>query len=399
MSSPEKKKQWSFAPGSFVLILGLVFIVGYAAGTRNDQIVAAVAPIAGFKVETGSLDLSSVQNTFRTLKANFDGQLDDQKLIEGASRGLAAATGDGHTQYFDSKEARQFNNDLNGNIGGGIGASIGMREEKPTILNVLAGTPAEKEGLKNGDIVLAVNDQAVGKQTVDEVVGKIRGEIGTTVKLTVNRDGEAKIFNLTRQEITSPSVTSKLDGDIGILTITRFDKETGVSARAEAQKLKDQGAKKLVVDLRDNGGGTLPAAPDVAGLWLDNKVVVSERHEDKVVDEQRSGNNAILAGMPTVLLVNGGTASAAEIVAGALKDYKVATLIGQKTYGKGTVQQAIELNGGAMLKVTVQRWYTPNGTNVDKKGITPDQTVELTREDNNANRDPQLDAAKTFLRK
>lgn len=399
MNSPEKQKKWSLAPGSFVLIMGLVFIVGYAAGTRHDRIVASVAPIVGIKVETGTLDLSTVQSTFRTLKQNYDGQLDDKKLIEGASKGLVAASGDEHTQYFDSKEAEQFRNDLNGNIGGGIGAQIGMRDDTPTIISVLADTPAEKEGLKAGDVILAVNEQVVGKQTVSDVVDKIRGEIGTTVKLTVGRDGETKEFTLTRQEITSPSVTSKKDGDIGILTISRFDEETGASARAAARQLKDQGAKKLIVDLRDNGGGTLPAAPEVAGLWLNNKVVVSERINGKTVDEQRTGSEAILEGMPTVVLVNGGTASASEIVTGALKDYGSATIIGQKTFGKGTVQQMIKINDGAMLKVTVQRWFTPKGTNVDKKGITPDQAVELTREDANAGRDPQLEAAKAFLSK
>lgn len=399
MSSSDTPKKWSLAPGSFVLIMGLMFIVGYAAGTRHDTIVASVAPLVGIKVETGTLNLSSVQNTFRTLKLNYDGQLDEQKLIEGASRGLVAASGDAHTQYFDAKEAAQFKNDLNGNIGGGIGAQIGMRDEQPTVLNVLSDTPAAKEGLKAGDSILAVNDQAVGKQTVSDVVDKIRGEIGTTVKLTIVRDGEEKEFTLTRQEITSPSVNSKRDGDIGILTISRFDEETGASARAAAQQLKDQGIKKLIVDLRDNGGGTLPAAPDVVGLWLNDKVVVSERINGKTVDEQRSGREAILEGMPTVLLVNGGSASASEIVTGALKDYGVATIIGQKTFGKGTVQQMIEINNGAMMKVTVQRWFTPKGTNVDGKGITPDQTVELSRDDANAGRDPQLDAAKSFLNK
>lgn len=399
MNSPDNEKKWSFTPTSFVLILGLLFIVGYAAGTRNDQLVAAVAPRLGIKVETGKLDLASVQQTFQTLKANFDGDLDNQKLIEGASRGLVAAAGDVHTEYFDREQAKQFDNDLNGNIGGGIGASIGMREEKPTVLNVLGGTPAEKEGLAVGDVILAVNDRAVGKQTLDEVIKKIRGQVGTTVKLIVARGDERKDFTLTRQEITSPSVTSKVDGQIGIMTISRFDKETGEAARATARQFVQQGVKKVILDLRDNGGGTLKSAPEVAGLWVSDKVIVSERRGATTIDQQRSGNDAPLAGMPTVVLVNHGTASAGEIVTGALKDYGAATIIGEKTYGKGTVQTTLEVNNGAILKVTIQRWYTPKGTNVDKKGITPDQTVQLTRDDFNAGRDPQLDAAKTHLNK
>jgi len=387
-------KRWKFTPSAFVLILGIAVILGYAAGTRNDQIVAAVAPVFNIKVETGTLDLSSVQTTFQQLKANYDGSLDDTALIEGASKGLVAAAGDIHTEYFTQKEAEQFNSDLSGNIGGGIGAEVGMREEKPTIIGTLADTPAEKGGLKAGDVIISVNDEAVNGLTVDQVVQKIRGEIGTTVKLSYLRDDAVKEATLTRAEITSPSVTSKVDGDTGILTVARFNDDTGTQARAAAQELRNKNVKKIILDLRDNGGGTLEAAPALASLWLDDKVVVSERIGSRTIAEQRSSKNAILAGLPTVILVNGGTASASEIVAAALKEYGVASVVGEKTYGKGTVQTVVDVNNGAMLKVTIQRWYTPQGKNVDKKGITPDQIVELTKDDVNANRDPQLEAAK-----
>ena len=394
-----QEKRWSFTPSAFVLIIGMALVVGYAAGTRNDQIVATVAPVLGFKVETGKLDLASVQETFRQLKSNFDGKLDEQALIQGASKGMVAASGDIHTEYFTAKEAQQFSNDLNGNIGGGVGAEIGIREDRPTIIRTLSESPAEKSGLLAGDIIATVNDEAVAKLTVDQVVQKIRGEVGTTVKLTVSRNGEIKDYTVTRAEITSPSVQSKVDGDVGILTVTRFDDKTGEQARAAAQSLKQQGAKKIILDLRDNGGGKLTAAPEVAGLWLNDKVIVSERQNGKTLAEQRSDSNAVFEGVPTVVLVNAGTASASEIVTGALKDYGVVTIIGQKTYGKGTVQTTIPLEAGGMLKVTIQRWYTPKGTNVDKKGITPDQTVGLTKDDVNAGRDPQLEAAKAYLAK
>lgn len=399
MHEREKQKKWSFTPSAMVLIVGLAVIVGFAAGSRSDQIIAAIAPTLGFRVETGKLDLSSVQNTYQQLSTNFNGKLDSQALIDGASKGLVAAAGDIHTEYFTGKEAEKFDNDLNGTIGGGIGAQIGMREDKPTVIGVLKGSPAEKEGIAAGDIILSVNDESVEKKTVDQTVQKIRGEVGTTVKLAVLREDEPKEFTITREEIVSPSVTSKIEGDTGIMTVAMFNKDTGEQALAAAQEFKNKGVKKVILDLRDNGGGTLEAAPELAGLWLDDKVIVSERRDGKVEGEQRSGSNALLAGIPTIVLVNGGTASASEIVTAAFKEHNVATVIGEKTYGKGTVQTVIRLNNGAMLKVTVQRWFTPNGKNIDGKGLTPDQEVKLTKDDVNANRDPQLDAARQRLDK
>lgn len=400
MDTPvEKEKKWSFAPGTFVLISALIFIVGYAAGTRNDQIVGTVAPVFGFKVETGTLDMASVQATYRQLKLNFDGTLDQKSLVEGATKGMVAAAGDDYTVYMDKKEAEEFNKDLTGNIGGGIGAEIGKRNDKPTVLRTLPDTPASKSGLLSGDIILGVNDQSAEGWSVDDTVNKIRGEIGTTVKLTVRRGADAKEFTITREKITSPSVESKIDGNIGVMTMRRFDETTVSAARAAAQDFKDKGVKGVILDLRGNGGGLLSAAQEVAGIWLNNKIVVSERTNGKVTDELRSGGSPILENVPTVVLTNGSSASASEIVAGALKDHRAATLLGEKTFGKGSVQKLVDLSDGAILKVTVAKWYTPNGKNIHKQGIAPDQKVELSADDVNAGRDPQLDAALARLRK
>lgn len=391
-------KKWSFSPGALCLIIGLAVIVGFAGGMKSDVIIGAVAPAFGFKIEVGSLDLTDVQQTYRALKTNFDGELDKQKLIEGASRGLVDAAGDQYTMYMSKAEAEEFNKDLAGDIGGGIGAEIGLRDDKPTILRTLKDTPAEKGGVLAGDTIIAVNDQLSSDWTVDETVKKIRGQEGTTVKLTVLRDNGRKEFTITRAKISAPSVDSKVEGEVGILTISRFDEHTADKARQAAQGFVSHGVKKVVLDLRGNGGGYLTAAQDVAGLWLDNQVVVTERTDGKVTDELKSGNDPILAGIPTVVLVNGGSASASEIVAGALQDHKAAKLAGEKTFGKGSVQKLLDLRQGAMLKVTVAKWYTPNGKNITKEGIMPDKKVELTREDANAGRDPQLEAAKELLK-
>lgn len=394
MATPIKQKGISHTVYFFTI--AIVAVIGFVAGTRAE-FLGPLGSTFGFKTGADSLDLSSVQKTYQTLKTNYDGKLDTQKIIDGASRGLVAAAGDPYTVYMDPKEASDFQKDLSGDIGGGIGAEIGVRASQPTILRVLSGNPAEKSGVKAGDVVLAVNDQNTVDWTADKVVREIRGEAGTTVKLVVARGNETKEFTITRQLVNNPSVQSAVQGGLGILTISRFDDQTGTLARKAAESFKQQNVRGVVLDLRGNGGGYLQAAQEVAGLWLDNKIVVTERVGDKVSEELRSGSNSILGETPTVVLVNGSSASASEIVAGALQDYKKATLVGEKTFGKGSVQKLIDLGGGASLKVTIARWFTPNGKNITKEGITPDQVVELKAADVDGGRDPQLDSAKAKL--
>lgn len=391
----------------FIASLALMAVVAFTAGTRSQDIAATIGPVFGFKVASGSLDMNSLQNVYRQLKANFDGKLDDQALIDGATHGMVAAAGDKYTVYMNAKEAKEFNNDLSGTIGGGIGAEIGIRNNEPTIVRVLDGNPAKTAGLQVGDVISSVNDQNAQGWTSEKTAAAIRGDVGTTVKLVVMRGSEQKSFTVTRAQVNNPSVTSSVVGTTGIIKLTRFDDQTSTLARQAAQSLKGQNVKSIILDLRGNGGGYLTAAQDVAGLWLDNKTVVTERTGGKVTDTVTSGGNPILAGMPTVVLIDGGSASASEIVAGALHDYKAATLIGEKSFGKGTVQKVLNLGGSSLtdnlggdsplLKVTVARWYTPNGINITSQGIQPDKEVKMTSDDTNAGRDPQLDAAKAQL--
>lgn len=378
---------------AFVLIAGL----GYLAGTFHSQVFGTIGSAFGLKTYSGALDLSNVQATYQALKANFDGTLDDAALIEGANKGLVEAAGDEYTMYMNKQESTNFDNELSGNIGGGIGIELGKRNDRLTVVRLLKDNPAEKAGLIVNDVVVGVNDEVVEGLTVDETVVKIRGEVGTTVKITVLRDNTIKDFTITRAEINNPSVYSSVDGGIGIMTITRFDDQTGSLARAAAQEFKSKGVKSVILDLRGNGGGYITAAQEVASLWLENEVVVSERTNGKVVDELRSGRSPILDGLPTVVLVNASSASASEIVAGALQDHGVAKLVGVKTFGKGSVQKLIGLPDGAELKVTTARWYTPKGVNISKQGIVPDQTVEMTAADLSAGQDPQLEIAKSRL--
>ena len=381
---------------SKVYLVGVVLatlLIGFVIGTRSDQLFAAIGPVFGVRVETGTLDTTSLQQVYQSLKTHYNGSVNDDKLIEGAKQGMVAAVGDPYTVYFGAKEAEEFNKELSGEIGGGIGAEIGLRSEQPTVIRTLPDNPAEKAGLHAGDVIVAVNDEVVDGWDVERTVRAIRGEVGTTVKVTVARDKQPRVFTITRDEINNPSVSDELRGSTGIITINRFDQETVSLVRRTVEKLKDDGMKQLVVDMRGNGGGYLDAAPGVAGMWLNDKLVVSVRANGGNEQKLYAEGDTILRGIKTAVIVNAGSASATEIVTAALKHYGVATIVGEKTFGKGTVQELVPLANDTLLKVTIKRWYTPSGSNVNEKGIKPDVAAGLTQADLDAGKDPQLDAA------
>jgi carboxyl-terminal processing protease len=379
------------------LIAGFIIVaaVGYVAGAFNSHIYGGYNTLIG----QSQLDLSSLQATYQAVKSNFDGNVDDAKLIEGANRGLVESLGDQYTVYMNKKESTEFDDSLSGNIGGGIGVEVSLRNGVPTIVRVLRDNPGEKAGLAVNDAIQAVNGESVKDKSVNDTVEMIKGEAGTTVKLTVARGTTTSDFTITREVVNNPSVYGTVTDGIGVMTISRFDAETGSLARKLATEFKTAGVKGVVLDLRGNGGGYVTAAQDVGGIWLDKKVVVTEKRAGKVTEELKAGGSPILGGVPTVVLINSSSASASEIVAGALHDHKAAKLYGEKSFGKGSVQKLVDLSDGTMLKVTVARWYTPSGVNISEKGITPDTAVERTVEDINASRDPQLDAAKASFQK
>lgn len=392
-----KNGRISLSKPMLLLVVCLALVVGFVVGTRGDQVYNSVASLFGMKTDSSKLELASIEETYQRLKANYDGDIDVQKLVYGANRGMVEAVGDPYTVYMDPTEAEKFNKDLEGDVGAGIGAEIGVRSDRATVLRVLPDHPAEKAGVQRGDVIEYVNGESALKWDSDTAAKAIRGEKGTTVKLIVSRNGEAKEFTITRDTINNPSVESRIENGVGILKISRFDAETGVLARKAAESLKAQKVKGIIVDVRSDGGGYLDAAKDVAGLWLNNTVVATQRNGNAVISTEKTGHSAIVGDIKTVVLVDGGTASASEILAAALHDSGKATIIGEKTFGKGSVQQMITLDGGSQLKVTVARWYTPKGVNVSEKGLTPEKTVKLTQEDLDADRDPQLDAAKQAL--
>ncbi len=391
MVTGEKRQQLSW-----FLTLVIVAIVSFVAGARSDALFANVASVFGVRTSNKTIDLSSVQKTYQELVANYDGKLDTQKLIYGANRGLVEAAGDPHTAYMDPDETKEFDKSLSGQIGGGIGAEIGLRNNKPTIIKPLENSPAQKAGIKAGEAIVKVNDEASSDWSVEKVVSKIRGEVGTSVKLTLLSDGQTREVSVVRQNIVSPAVESEIDGEIGILKVNRFGDDTVSLARKYASEFVEKGVKKVILDLRNNPGGTVGAAQGLLGIWLDNQIAMTERRGSEIVKTLRTTGTPILGNIKTVVLINGNSASASEITAGALREYGKATLVGQKSYGKGSVQIVLGLPGGSQMKVTEARWYTPKGKNIDKTGIEPDVKVDLSSDDVNNNVDPQMDKAKSL---
>lgn len=391
MVTGEKRQQLSW-----FLTLVIVAIVSFVAGARSDALFANVASVFGARTSNKTIDLSSVQKTYQELVANYDGKLDTQKLIYGANRGLVEAAGDPHTAYMDPDETKEFDKSLSGQIGGGIGAEIGLRNNKPTIIKPLENSPAQKAGIKAGEVIVKVNDEASSDWSVEKVVSKIRGEVGTSVKLTLLSGGQTREVSVVRQNIVSPAVESEIDGEIGILKVNRFGDDTVSLARKYASEFVEKGVKKVILDLRNNPGGTVGAAQGLLGIWLDNQIAMTERRGSEIVKTLRTTGTPILGNMKTVVLINGNSASASEITAGALREYGKATLVGQKSYGKGSVQIVLGLPGGSQMKVTEARWYTPKGKNIDKTGIEPDVKVDLSSDDVNNNVDPQMDKAKSL---
>lgn len=391
MVTGEKRQQLSW-----FLTLVIVAIVSFVAGARSDALFTNVASVFGVRTSNKTIDLSSVQKTYQELIANYDGKLDTQKLIYGANRGLVEAAGDPHTAYMDPDETKEFDKSLSGQIGGGIGAEIGLRNNKPTIIKPLENSPAQKAGIKAGEAIVKVNDEASSDWSVEKVVSKIRGEVGTSVKLTLLSGGQTREVSVVRQNIVSPAVESEIDGEIGILKVNRFGDDTVSLSRKYASEFVEKGVKKVILDLRNNPGGTVGAAQGLLGIWLDNQIAMTERRGPEIVKTLRTTGTPILGNMKTVVLINGNSASASEITAGALREYGKATLVGQKSYGKGSVQIVLGLPGGSQMKVTEARWYTPKGKNIDKTGIEPDVKVDLSSDDVNNNVDPQMDKAKSL---
>ena len=383
---------------TLVLVSVFMLVLGFAGGSRIDDIRNLIAPVFGLK-KVERIDFSNIEKTYQALASNFDGEIDKQKIIDGASKGLVEAVGDKYTEYMTSKEAEEFNKSLSGDVGTGIGVELAKDGDSVKVVRVLAKNPAESAGILAGDIISKVNGEDVSKENTSEISKKIRGDAGTTVKIGIIRGNEKKEFSVTRAKIENPSVElTKKDG-VATLSIYRFDSETGVLAKKYAEEIKNEGISKVILDLRGNGGGYVQTAKTVASLWLEkNALIVSEKTGSKTVEEIRATGDNPLKGIKTVILLDGSSASASEIVAGALKEHKAAQIVGEKSYGKGSVQTTIDMPNGALLKVTIAKWFTPSGKNISNNGISPDIKVSAPKGESYLLNDIQKNKALEILK-
>ena len=381
-----------------ILVAVLIFTLGIEIGNGQVQI-NFLAPVQS--VNQGlpnQLNYSSITQVYDTLKQDYNGKLTTTQLLNGLKEGLAEATNDPYTEYFSPAEAKEFSNELNNSFSG-----IGVELDKDSngnliVISPINGFPAYKAGLEPQDIITSINGQQTDNMSLDQAADDIRGPQNTKVTLGILRNQTQTLsFTITRENIQLPSVTSKiLTGNIGYMQISTFSDDTSNLAQQAAKQFQQDKVKGIILDLRGNPGGLLDAAVDVSSLWLpSNDTVVQEKGTIGNQTYTATGDD-ILKGIPTVVLIDGGSASASEITAGALHDNGAAWLIGTKSFGKGVVQQLVNFSDGSELNVTIASWYRPNGQNINHQGITPDQTVNASSTASSTN-DTQLQAAETYL--
>lgn len=380
---------------SAIILAGVIAIISFFFGKSFTN----YSPYLGGKISSdSSISWSALNEVYGALVKNYDGEVSKADIIEGAKKGLVDSVGDQYTVYMSKEETTEFNKSLHGDVGAGVGIEMGLRDDYVRVIRTLPDNPAREAGVLAGDIIYKVNDEEVYNKSTEEIALKLRGESGTTVKLTVVRDGEEKSFDLTREEINNVSAYYDFKGknkDTAVITVTRFDNDTGALVQSFANDILSHEPKKIILDLRNNGGGYVSAARDLLSLWLDGENVLIQRSKLDEADNITYSlkNHALFGNTKTIVLVNGNTASASEIVTGALKDYQKATIVGETTFGKGVVQTMLDLTDGTTLKVTTAHWFTPKGNTINQTGIEPDVEVINTYDDTNHSRDPQMDKA------
>ena len=397
MKNTEKSRQVSL--GATAVLSFVTLIVGAFIGANWNNLYLQFSPYINLnqKVST-TVKWEELNEVYSQISANYDGSIDKAAMIEGAKKGLTASLGDPYTVYFDAKEAVDFKSSLNGEIKeAGVGIEMMKQGDYVVVTRTLPDNPARKAGVHAGDVIFAINDKEVWDKDTDIIASKLRGKSGEKVKLTVAREKQKLDFELIREKINNVSADVTYQDKTAIISVYRFSEDTGTLVESFAKDFKKKGINKVILDLRNNGGGFVKAARDLLSLWLDgDKILIQKSTTSGQTITYAKRGEAVLKDTKTIVLVNNATASASEIVAGALKDYKKATIVGTKTYGKGVVQTMLELSGGALLKVTTAHWYTPDNQTINKTGISPDIEVERTYNDINSGKDPQLDKANTL---
>lgn len=393
-----------------VLIVG-AFGVGLMVGSKYGVKVGNLSSgLVSIDRQTPSnldagVDFSLFWKVWDHVKQNSLQQpVKDTDLFYGSIGGIVSSLDDPYSIFMDPQLAKQFNQELSGSFEG-IGAEIGIKNDNLVIIAPLPDTPAERAGLRPGDRILAIDGRDTTGIALDYAVSIIKGVKGSEVKLLIlsNGDSTTKELEIKRDKINIAVLRSELkvnpqdNSKVAYIRLIHFSEDTEVYFTKAWQGLKAKGATSIILDLRNNPGGFLSVAVDLAGHWIKEGVVVKEQFLPPQFKEYKTSGRGELVFLPTIVLVNEGSASASEIVAGALQDYKLVTVVGMKTFGKGSVQDYQTFPDGSALKLTVAKWFTPQGRQIDKTGIEPDVKIDLTKEDYNDDKDPQLDKAYELL--
>lgn len=388
-----------------------IFLLGFQGGKNSQQqqtnpisIEDAVFKNKDNTSKDETIDFSLFWSVWDLLKDKYvdADKLDAKKLYYGAINGMMQATGDPYTTFLDPQDNKKFSEDISGNFEG-IGAELGIKGGVLTVVAPLSGMPAEKAGLRSGDKIIKIDGKNASEMTIEDAVDNIRGKKGTSVVLTIFREGSDATQEVTvlRGIINVKSVKLEFkENNIAEIEITRFGDDTTKGFTDAISKVHAQKSKGLIIDLRNNPGGYLESAIEIASKLIPkDNVVVIEESGDKSQKKMYTRGGDVGSGIETIVLINEGSASASEILAGALKDDRSnVTLVGKKSFGKGSVQEFIEMSQGTAAKITVARWLTPKGAQINEQGISPDNEVELSNDDYENNRDPQFDEAMKLLK-
>ncbi len=383
-----------------VVVLGVVLVasgfwLGWTSGTKYPENIAVSGATDVSPSSTANADFSVFWQAWQDLNANYlnNPSTTNETKMYGAITGLVNSVGDPYTEFFSPSDSQQFQQDITGNFGG-IGAELGSNTSSQiVVISPLAGTPAAKAGLKPEDWIVAVNGSSTDGMNIDNVVNLVRGPVGTPVTLTIMRQGwkTTQDFKIVRANIQVPTVSFEMKGDIAHITLNEFTQDADGLFASALQKAVDANAKGIVLDLRGDPGGYLEVAVDISGYFLKpGSPVVKEVGRTVPEQDFTASGDGSLDTMPMAVLIDGGSASAAEILSGALHDDRNIPLVGEKSFGKGTVQQLFTLSDGSSIKITVAHWVLPSGRILDHDGLVPEYVVPMTDADIASGNDPQL---------
>ncbi len=409
---PKVKNKFSFNNKiirliSITLTVAVLLASGFAVGFRFGKMVPetiVIKEISGTSAgQPSAINFGTFWQAWNTVNENYLNaeKINAQDKVYGAISGLVGSLKDPYSIFFPPKENKKFQEDVQGNFGG-IGAEIGIKKNQLVVVAPLKDTPAERAGLKAEDMILKINSTSTDGMTVDDAVKLIRGPENTDVTLMIMREEweKPKDFKITRGKIIVPTLDLTMkDGNIAYIQLYTFNSNADYLFYQAATKALSGGARGIILDLRNNPGGYLEVAVDLGGWFLPKgTLIVKEESRNGNVEVLKASGNAALVGLPVVVLMNGGSASASEILAGALRDNNVAKLIGEKSFGKGTVQELIPLQDGSTIKLTIAHWVLPSGKILDNGGLDPDIEVKITDDDIKNKKDPQLDKALEVIR-